>query len=158
MVIVKISDIDRAVGAWLSTNPAEAEPTAYPKLMYNVNLPPVIVHDAEQENNMGEAWRTLYVGPLPDVPTVSLDPTSDTVAASLETAKFHVTITGPGASGTWTAEMDPADDWLSIVAPTTPQSADGDVTYAVTANIGPLRTAEITVHGKVFTVTQSAGE
>ena len=104
---------------------------------------------------MGDAWRTLNVAPLPEVPTVALNPTSDSVAATPETAKFAVTITGPGVSGTWTAAKTAA--WLTIVAPTTPQSVDGDVTYAVAANIGTARTADITVNGKVFTVTQSAG-
>jgi hypothetical protein len=123
--------------------------------MYNVNLPPVIVRDPDHEDAMGDAWRPLNVAPLPDVPTVALNPTSDTVAATPETASFHVTITGPGVSGTWTATKTAA--WLTIVSPTTPQSMDGDVTYAASANAGAVRTADIGVNGKVFTVTQSAG-
>ena len=155
IVLTKPSETDREIAQWLSTNPTEAEPGSYPKLAYNVNLPPVVLRDAEAEAAMGDAWRTLNVAPLPDVPTVALDPTSDSVAATPETANFHVTITGPGVSGTWTATKTAA--WLTIVAPMTPQSVDGDVTYAVAANVGAMRTADITVNGKVFTVTQSAG-
>jgi hypothetical protein len=155
IVLTKPSQTDREIAQWLSTNPTEAEPGSYPKLAYNVNLPPVVVGDADEEAAMGDAWRTLNVAPLPDVPTVALDPTSDSVAATPETANFHVTITGPGISGTWTAEKTAA--WLTIVAPTTPQSVDGNVTYAVAANTGAARTADITVNSKVFTVAQSAG-
>jgi hypothetical protein len=155
MPLIIITETERDVKEWLTANPTEAEPGSYPKLMYNVNLPPVIVRDADHEEAMGEAWRPLNVAPLPDVPTVALDPTSDSVAATPETANFHVTITGPGVSGTWTATKTAA--WLTIVAPTTPQSVDGDVTYAVAANVGAMRSADITVNGKVFTVTQSAG-
>ena len=155
MVLPTLSQTDEDVTRWLATNPAAAEPGTYPKLMYNVNLPPVMIRDAEQESEMGDAWRALNVAPLPDVPTVALNPTSDSVGATPETTRFHVTITGPGVSGTWIAET--ATAWITIVAPTTPQSVDGDVTYAVAANVGAVRTGDITVNGKVFTVTQSAG-
>src|SRR4249920_1276519 len=104
MPLITLTQTERDVAGWLATSPAEAEPGSYPKLMYNVNLPPVVVRDAEAEGKLGEAWRALNVVPLPDVPTVSLNTTSDTVAATAETASFHVTITGPGISGTWTAE------------------------------------------------------
>jgi hypothetical protein len=155
MPLIIISQAEQDVKDWLATNPTEAEPGSYPRLMYNINLPPQLVRDAEQQSEMGDAWRALNVAPLPDVPTVALNPTSDTVAATAETASFHVTITGPGISGTWTAEE--TSPWLTIVSPTTPQSVDGDVTYAASANAGAVRTADITVNGKVFTVTQSAG-
>ena len=155
LVSPKISQTELDIQGWLATNPTAAEPGTYPKLLYNVNLPPQIVRDAQEEGEMGDAWRALNVQPLPDVPTVALDPTSDSVGATPETTRFHVTITGPGVSGTWTAETAAA--WITIVAPTTPQSVDGDVTYAVAANVGAMRTADIDVNGKVFTVTQSAG-
>jgi hypothetical protein len=155
MPLIIITETERDVKEWLSASPTEAEPGSYPKLMYNVNLPPVIVRDADHEGAMGEAWRPLNVAPLPEVPTVALNPTSDSVAATPETASFHVTITGPGVSGTWTATKTAA--WLTIVAPATPQSVDGDVTYAVAANVGVARTADITVNGKTFAITQSAG-
>ena len=140
---------------WLSTDPTAAEPGSYPRLMYNVNLPPVLVRDVEAENQLGDAWLPINVAPLPDVPTVALNPTSDSVASTPETASFHVTITGPGVSGTWTAET--AAMWLTIVAPVSPQSVDGNVTYATLANTGAMRTGDIIVNGKTFTVTQSAG-
>ena len=155
MPLIIITETERDVKEWLTASPTEAEPGSYPKLFYNVNLPPTLVRDAAREAELGEAWRPLNVAPLPDVPTVSLNPTSDSVAATPETAKFAVTITGPGVSGTWTATKTAA--WLTIVAPLTPQSVDGDVTYAVAANTGAMRSADITVNGKVFTVTQSAG-
>jgi hypothetical protein len=101
---------------------------------------------------LGEA-----AGEIPAVPTVTLSPTSDTLTSGAETASFRVTMTGPGVSGTWTATEEGSVSWLSIVSPTAPQSVDGDVTYAVTANAGALRTATINVNGKTFTVTQSAG-
>lgn len=150
-----LNQTERDVTAWLETSPLEAEPGTYPKLFYNVNLPPVVVRDVDAEDRLGDAWRALNVVPLPDVPTVALNPTGDSVAATPETANFAVTITGPGISGTWTATKTAA--WITIVAPTTPQSVDGNVTYAVAANAGAMRTADITVNGKVFTVTQSAG-
>jgi hypothetical protein len=86
---------------------------------------------------------------------VTINPTSDAVAATAETANFAVTVTGPGGTGkTWTATKDVA--WLTIVAPTAPQTASGTVTYAVAANTGAARVGKITVNGKIFTVNQSA--
>ena len=155
LVSPKISQTELDIQGWLATNPTEAEPGTYPKLLYNVNLPPQVVRDAQQEGEMGDAWRVLNVAPLPDVPTVALNPTSDSVGATPESTKFHVTITSPGVSGTWTVEKDMA--WVTIVSPTTPQSVDGDVTYAVAANTGAMRTGHIDVNGKTFTITQSAG-
>lgn len=147
-----VTDTDTVVAAWLATNPTEAAPGSYPKLLYNINLPPVLVHTAEQEKNMGANWRPVVFpggGAL-----VTLDPASDSIADTAESASFHVAMTG---TGTWIPEVDPAATWLTIVAPTTPQSVDGDVNYAVTANTGPERMADITVSNKVFTVTQLAG-
>ena len=153
--MIVLIEAERDAREWLAANPMEAEPGAYPKLMYNVNLPPVIVRDAEHEDAMGDAWRVLNVAPLPDVPTVALNPTSDSVGATTETASFHVAITGPGVSGTWTAETTAA--WITIVSPTDPQSVDGDVFYAVADNVDVERTANIDVNGKTFAITQAAG-
>jgi hypothetical protein len=100
---------------------------------------------------LGEA-----VGGIPAEPPVTISPTTDSPGASPETASFRVTMTGPGLSGTWTAVNDGDAPWLTIVSPTTPQNVDGDVTYAVTANTGAMRTATINVNGKTFTLTQSA--
>ena len=155
MTPTPLTDTDITVAAWLATNPAEAEPNSYPKLLYNVNLPPVLVYTAEQQANMGSAWRpVVFPGEAPPDAVVTLEPTGDALAAAGETATFHVAITGPGS---WTAVADPAAPWLTVVAPVTPQSADGDVTYAVEANTGPERTGGITVNGQTFTVTQAAG-
>lgn len=83
---------------------------------------------------------------------VTISPTSDSMGTTAETANFAVTKTG---GGTWTATKDPAATWLTIVSPTTPQSASGTVTYAVTTNTGAMRSANIDVNGKTFAVTQS---
>jgi hypothetical protein len=77
------------------------------------------------------------------------------MGSAAETSTFHVAMTGPGTSRTWTATPDAAAPWLTIVSPTAPQSVDGDVTYAVTENLGESRTGNITVNGKTFAVTQS---
>jgi hypothetical protein len=155
-VSTKPSPTDQEVAQWLATNPAAAEPGSYPKLMYNVNLAPVVVRNLEQEASMGDAWRTLNVAPVPDVPPVTIDPTNDSLPATAGSGSFHVTITGPGASGTWIAEKDAMATWLTV-SPTTPQSVDGNVSYSVTANTGAVRTANIYVNGKTFAITQSAG-
>jgi len=160
MTPTPLSDTDIIVAAWLATNPTEAEPGSYPKLLYNVNLPPVLVHTAEEEHNMGSAWRPVNLlapdGPLPDVPPVTIDPTSAAVSAAGGSGTFHVTIDGPGISDTWTATTDAGADWLTVT-PDTPQSVDGDVTYTADANLGAERTANINVNGKTFAITQAAG-
>lgn len=146
------SQAGQDIAVWLATKPLEAVPGSYPKLMYNVNLPPVLVHDETQESQMGDAWRPIDVLSESDTAVVSLTPPGDSLADIAETASFHVTVTG---AGTWTAET--AASWVTIVSPTTPQSVDGDVTYAVTANTAAERTADITVNGKTFAITQAAG-
>lgn len=156
MTPTPLSDTDRVIEAWLSTNPTEAEAGSYPKLLYNINLPPVLVHTAEQEHNMGANWRpVVFPGDAPPDALVTLTPTGDSLAATAETATFHVAITGP--PGSWTAVADAAAPWLTVVSPVTPQSIDGDVTYAVEVNAGVERTGMITVNGQTFTVTQAAG-
>ena len=146
-----LTDTDAVVAAWLATNPTEAEPGSYPKLLYNINLPPVLVHTAEEEKNMGANWRPVIFPGSGEL--ITLTPASDSLASTGETASFHVT----SASGTWTAVSDPAAPWLTVVSPTTPQTGDGDVAYAVEANIGPERVGGITVNDQMFTVTQAAG-
>jgi hypothetical protein len=101
--------------------------------------------------------RTLHLNPPvpPVVPgelaTVNIAPISDSVAATAETSSFTVTITAPGS---WTA-VSSDTSWLSVVAPTTPQTVDGDVTFATTTNAGAARTGTITVNTRTFTVVQS---
>jgi hypothetical protein len=91
----------------------------------------------------------------PDVPPVSISPTSNTVPASGGTGSIAVAITGEGQSGTWTVDKDADATWLSYT-PTTPQSEDGGVEYTADANTGAARTAHFYINGKTFTLNQSA--
>jgi len=148
-------ETERDVKEWLAANPTEASPDAYPKLMYNVNLPPLIVRDADNENALGEAWRQLNVGVIPEVAPVTIDPETADVLAAGGSGTFHVTITGIGLENTWTAEKDSAADWLTF-SPDMPQPADGDVTYTAAPNLGAERSANIYVNGKTFAITQAS--
>jgi hypothetical protein len=96
----------------------------------------------------------IEVAPLPDVPPVTISPTSDDMGAGAGAGTFAVTITGPGTSGTWTVTKDGTASWLTYT-PMTPQSTDGAVNYAVTANAGAERIAHFYVNGKTFTITQA---
>ena len=149
-------EVERNVREWLEADPTTAAAEDFPKLFYNVNLPPVIVRDQDHEDALGEAWRPLNVGLIPDVPPVTIAPTSGTVPAIGGTGDFLVTMTGPGLSETWIAEKDASADWLTFT-PDTPQSADGQVTYTAEPNLDVERTANIYVNGKTFAVTQDAG-
>jgi hypothetical protein len=95
-------------------------------------------------------------GTIPDVPPVTISPTSATAAASGGTGSVAVTITGPGASGTWIATKDSTATWLTF-SPSTPQSASGTVTWTAAANTGGSRSANLYINGKTFALTQSAG-
>jgi len=145
-----LTDTDVVIAAWVATNPMEAPPDSYPRLLYNINLPPVLVHTAEEEKNMGANWRPVIFPGAGEV--ITLTPASDSLAAAGETANFHV-----ATAETWTAVSDPAAPWLTVISPTSPQTGDGDVTYAVEANVGPERVGGITVNDQMFTVTQAAG-
>jgi hypothetical protein len=149
-------ETERDVKEWLAANPTEASPDTYPKLMYNINLPPLIVRDADNENALGEAWRPLNVGIIPEVAPVTIAPESADVPAAGASGTFHVAITGIGLENTWTATKDATADWLTF-APEGPQNADGDVTYTAAANLDVERTANIYVNGKTFVITQAAG-
>lgn len=146
------SQAGQDTAVWLATNPLEAPAGSYPKLFYNINLPPILVRDAEQAAKLGDAWRPIDVVADSGTAIVSLTPPADSVGAVTETTTFHVTVTG---AGTWTAAT--AASWITIVSPTDPQSVDGDVTYSVTDNTGAERIGDITVNGKTFAVTQAAG-
>jgi hypothetical protein len=109
-------------------------------------------------DKMMEARELHLNPPVPPVvqgelATVNIAPISDSVAATPETSSFSVTVADPGS---WTAVSD-APSWLSVVSPTTPQTVDGDVNFAATANTGAARTGTITVNTRTFTVVQSAG-
>ncbi len=134
----------------------------WPQLWANVNSPPMLIHQPDQAQQLGSAWRKVDLTPflppaepLPDVPPVSIIPTSAAAPAEGGPGSFAVAMTGPGESGTWTVDKDAVDDWLTIDSPTTPQSADGQVMYTVDANAGAARSAGIYVNGKTFTVTQA---
>ena len=144
--------------------PKRAE--GYPQLWGNVNSPPVVIHQPEQAQDLGSAWRRIDLTPflpqqpptepLPDVPPVSINPTSAAPSAAGGSASFAVIMTGPGVSGTWTVDKDAVADWLTLDSPTTPQVADGLVMYTVGANAtGVDRIGRFYVNGKTFTVTQA---
>ena len=92
---------------------------------------------------------------LPPVPGVTISPESALAAAAGDTGTLSVTITSPGASGSWTASKDAAADWLTY-APVTPQSTDGTVTWTAAANLDTARTGNLYINGKTFTVQQDA--
>lgn len=94
-------------------------------------------------------------GTTPDVPPVTITPTSDSLPAFGGSGSIDVTMTGQGTSGTWTVDKDSTATWLTY-SPTTPQSADGTVNYTAAANAGGARTANMYINGKTFTVNQSA--
>jgi hypothetical protein len=91
--------------------------------------------------------------PLPDVPGVSITPTSGTVVAAGGTGSIAVAITEPGISGTWTVDKDADALWLTYT-PMTPQSADGTINWTAAANLGVLRVAHLYINGKTFTLSQ----
>jgi hypothetical protein len=93
---------------------------------------------------------------IPDVPPVTINPTSANVATTGSTGNFSVTITGYGTSRNWMPTKDATADWITINSPTTPQYADGDVDYTVAPNAGAQRAANIYVNGKTFAITQDA--
>lgn len=150
------ADID--VREWLSRNPTEAEPGAYPKIYYNVNLPPVLIHNEDQEDKIGGAWRPLNAAPVPDVPPVSLNPESATHSAAGESGLISVTITGPGVSGAWTVEKQAEATWLTVVSPIEPMMTDGAVSYVVEENTDVARVGYMYINGKTFTVNQEGVE
>jgi Putative binding domain, N-terminal len=91
---------------------------------------------------------------LPDVPAVSISPTSATVPAAGGTGSIAVAITAPGVSGTWTVDKDADATWLTFT-PMTPQSTDGTVEYTAAANTdAAARDAHFYINGKTFTLNQ----
>jgi hypothetical protein len=95
-------------------------------------------------------------GTIPDVPPVTLSPTSASVPAAGGSGSLTVTITGPGTSGTWIATKDSTATWLTFT-PTAPQSASGTANYTATANTGAARSANLYINGKTFAINQAAG-
>ena len=89
-------------------------------------------------------------------PEVTLTPASAAPLAAGGPASFAVAVVN-SQGGSWFPVAN--DPWISIVSPTVPQSADGSVSYSVTAQSAgaPERVGTITVAGQTFTVTQAAG-
>jgi hypothetical protein len=127
---------------------------AYPKCMFSTDGQVKNVANPEEEAALGPGWSDTP--PVtPDVPPVTLNPTSASLPATAGTGTFTVTITGTGLSNTWTVVPDAAATWLSITAPTAPQSVNGPVSYSVTENTNSARTAGIYVNGKTFSIDQA---
>ena len=121
-----------------------------------INQDKAMIWNLEDHTQRSEIPTDLDVpsGELPDVPPVTISPTSDDMAAGAGAGTFSVTMTGPGLSGTWTVDKDASATWLTYT-PMTPQSTDGTVNYNVTANTGAERVAHFYTNGKTFTVTQA---
>jgi hypothetical protein len=121
-----------------------------------INQDKAMIWNLEDHTQRSEIPADVDVPPetLPDVPPVTISPTSDTVAATGGTGSFTVTVTGPGTSGTWTVDKDATALWLTYT-PTSPQTVSGTVNYDVAENLGVLRAANMYCNGKTFTVTQS---
>jgi hypothetical protein len=92
---------------------------------------------------------------IPDVPPVTIAPTSAAPTAAGGPGSFQVTITGGGQSGTWMVDPESEASWITVLSPALPQSADGPVDYTVDINAGPERTGHMYVNGKTFTVVQA---
>lgn len=91
------------------------------------------------------------------VPAVSLTPISASPSNAGATATFAVAKDLAGSPGTWFPTKDASALWLTINSPTTPQTANGNVSYTTIANAsGVARVGHIYVNGQTFTVTQAA--
>ena len=130
-------------------------PPQWPKLLYNVNLPPKLAYSLDQVAELGAAWRTQDLNPwFPEVPGVDIDPAEATFPATGGPGSVDVRITSAGQSGAWTVTRDGSATWITIVAPEEPQMADGQVLYTVAINSGAERTANLYINGKTHAVTQ----
>lgn len=93
---------------------------------------------------------------LPDVPPVTISPTSATMSSTGGADTITVTVTGEGTSGTWTVDKDAAATWITIANPTEPQTESGVVQYNVNSNANAARVGHLYINGKTFTVNQAA--
>jgi len=132
-------------------------PPAWPKLLYNVNMPPKLAYSLDQVAAMGDSWRAFDLAPFfPGVPGVTIEPESESFPAGGGNATVTVTINSAGQSGTWTVDKDATADWITVTAPIAPQSEDGEVRYTVAPNTsGASRTGNLYINGKTHTVTQA---
>jgi MYXO-CTERM domain-containing protein len=83
--------------------------------------------------------------------TVSLGASSASATAPGGGDSFTITTSSPTC--TWTASTTST----FITGLTTSGTGNGSVGYTVTANVGPVRTATVTVAGQSFTITQADG-
>ena len=122
--------------------------------MYNINLPPVLVRDAEQAAKLGDAWRPIDV--------LLLSPTRRSYRSLPPATRWR------SRDGNYQfprhcyrgRNLDRGNSGIvghDCFPDRLRRSVDGDVTYAVTANTAAERTADITVNGKTFAITQAAG-
>jgi hypothetical protein len=135
-----------------------AKGLAAPELPESIDSPYAYLTAEEREKNPELAEVPTahdLVSGMPDVPPVTLSPTSGTVPAEGGSGSIQVTMTGPGASGTWTVDKDATASWLTFT-PTAAQSASGTVNYTATANTGAARSANFYINGKTFKLDQSA--
>jgi hypothetical protein len=96
--------------------------------------------------------------PIPDVPPVTIDPTSKSFTTAGGGGSILVTMTGPGLSRSWTVDVDGGKAWLHLDAPPLhePQTLDGVVEYRVDENLGnTTRTANFYINGKTFRIDQA---
>ena len=151
----------RAVDPWLHIDSPTGPQTASGTVTFSVQANNGTVGEPAADRSgtiqVNSAAFTLTQTPW-DVLPVELEPKEATFDSSGGPGSFEVTITGSGASGTWTVDiLNAARTWLTLNSPTAPQSADGPVTFSVWANTGAERTGKFFVNGQPFTVTQAAG-
>jgi hypothetical protein len=92
--------------------------------------------------------------PIPDVPPVTLTPTTNSHSQAGGVGTFQVTVDGPGTSGTWTVQKQSEATWLTVDSPTTPQTESGPVSYTVAPGDGTAKTGQLYINGKTFNVVQ----
>ncbi len=124
----------------------------YPKCMYKDGGATTAADPAAEAALVADGWSTSPPV-IPDVPPVDLEPASATCPVDGGTGTFTVTVTGPGQSGTWTADKQSSATWLTV-SPTTPQPASGTVTWTAATNDAMARSGEVYVNGKTFTLDQ----
>jgi hypothetical protein len=132
------------------TGPPEQKPTADSPWAY---LTP---EERERHPELAHVPTTDEIaGSIPDVPGVTISPGSANVGAGGGNGTVTVTINSPGASGTWTVDPEASATWLTHT-PTTPQSADGSVTWTAAINeTGAARVGHLYINGKTFTLNQA---
>ncbi len=95
------------------------------------------------------AGKTFTVTQSAGSATASISPTATSVGAGASGGSVAVTI---GTGCAWTASSNAA--WLTVSGGGT---GNGTATYTVASNSGCARTGTLTVAGRTFTVSQSAG-